>query len=220
MATRTSARPFVPDTTELGDLAAAARRCEGCELFHDATQTVFGVGRAGARMMLIGEQPGDAEDRAGEPFVGPAGRLLDEVLAEAGIDRSAAYVTNAVKHFRWKSTDTGRRRIHQSPTRGQIMACSPWLVAELAAVDPWVVVALGASAGKALFGASFTISAHRGAPLTWPPTGGPFAADPTPRRALATIHPSAVLRARDAQERAAARDGLVADLRQAAGLMG
>ncbi|TKV60743.1 UdgX family uracil-DNA binding protein [Nakamurella flava] len=219
MTTPASARPFVPDTTDLTQLAEAARGCQGCELFRDATQTVFGAGGAGARMMLIGEQPGDAEDRAGEPFIGPAGRLLDEVLTEAGIDRSTAYVTNAVKHFRWKSTDTGRRRIHQSPTRGQITACSPWLVAELAAVDPRVVVALGASAGKALFGASFTISAHRGSPLTWPPESGPFAADLAPRRALATIHPSAVLRARDAHEREAARDGLVADLRQAAGLM-
>lgn len=220
MATRTSARPFVPDTTDLGDLAEAARRCEGCELFRDATQTVFGSGRAQARMMLIGEQPGDAEDRAGEPFVGPAGRLLDEVLDEAGIDRSAAYVTNAVKHFRWKSTDTGRRRIHQSPTRGHIVACSPWLVAELTAVDPQVVVALGASAGKALFGPGFTITAHRGDVLAWPPPDGPFAGDRRPRSALATIHPSAVLRARDAGERATARAGLVADLRRAADVLG
>lgn len=220
MATRSTARPFVPDTTDLDRLAEAARDCQGCDLYRDATQTVFGQGGSGARLMLIGEQPGDAEDRAGEPFVGPAGRLLDDVLADAGVDRSTAYVTNAVKHFRWKSTDPGRRRIHQSPTRGQIVACSPWLVSELAAVDPQVVVALGASAGKALFGPDFTISAHRGAPLVWPPDTGPFAADARPRRALATIHPSAVLRARDAAERATARDGLVADLRRAAGLLG
>ena len=220
MATRSSALPFVPDTTDLGLLAEAAEHCQGCELHSDATRTVFGQGGPAARIMLIGEQPGDAEDRAGSPFVGPAGRLLDEVLADAGIDRSAAYVTNAVKHFRWKSTDTGRRRIHQSPTRGQIVACSPWLVSELAAVDPQVVVALGASAGKALFGADFTISAHRGAPLSWPPASGPFAVDRGARQAVATIHPSAVLRARDAGERATARDGLVADLRQAAGLLG
>lgn len=220
MATRPTARPFVPDTTDLTRLADAARDCRGCDLWVDATQTVFGEGGPTARLMLIGEQPGDAEDRAGQPFVGPAGRLLDEVLTEAGIDRSAAYVTNAVKHFRWKSTDTGRRRLHQSPTRGQIVACSPWLSAELAAVDPQVIVALGASAGKALFGPDFTIATHRGQVMSWPPPAGPFATDRAGRQAVATIHPSAVLRSRDAEERATSRDGLVADLRRAAGLLG
>ena len=134
MMVTSTAEPFVPAVADLAALAEAARGCRGCELFEDATQTVFGAGSAGARVMFVGEQPGDLEDRAGAPFVGPAGQLLDRALAEAGIDRSAAYVTNAVKHFRFKSTANGQRRIHEKPAARHVSACEPWLAAELTAV--------------------------------------------------------------------------------------
>jgi DNA polymerase len=161
--------------------------------------------------MLVGEQPGDIEDRRGEPFVGPAGGVLDRALADAGIERASLYLTNAVKHFRWKSTDRGTRRIHQTPSASQVIACQPWLSSELAAVRPTMVVALGATAAGALFGSSFRLSAHRGEMLTWPPTAGPFAADRIPDgAALATIHPSAVLRA--GADRAAVYRSFVDDL--------
>jgi DNA polymerase len=217
------AAPFVPATTDLSRLARAARRCEGCELFRDATATVFGQGPAGAAVMLVGEQPGDREDRAGEPFVGPAGRLLDRALAEAGIERDTAYLTNAVKHFRFKSTASGKRRIHAKPAAGDVSACRPWLVAELAAVRPRVVVALGATAAASLLGSGFRVTAQRGRLLDWPPDTGPFArdfagtgdsghGDGTIEHVLATVHPSAVLRADESSRSAAFRD-LVGDLR-------
>ena len=196
-------------------MASAAQGCRGCELYANATQAVFGEGASGARVMLVGEQPGDKEDLKGEPFVGPAGRVLDEALERAGIDRSAAYVTNAVKHFRWKSTDTGPRRIHQNPSTRHVVACEPWLTSELRAVGPEVIVALGATAGQALFGAQFRVTKDRGRITPWPPDKGPYAGNPVavPGGALGTIHPSAVLRTQTPEERQAALDGLIADLR-------
>jgi DNA polymerase len=160
------------------------------------------------------------EDRQGRPFVGPAGRELDRALADAGLDRSAVYLTNAVKHFRWKYASRGKRRIHDKPTAGQITACRPWLRAELAAVAPVALIALGATAAQSLLGPRFRLSQHRGELLSWPPDGGEFSSDPTPIAVVAaTIHPSAVLRARDADERASAHSGLVADLQVVARAM-
>jgi DNA polymerase len=214
--TATDASPYVPASTDLTDLSAAAAGCHGCELYERATQTVFGEGPRDARVLLVGEQPGDVEDREGEPFVGPAGRLLDRALSEAGLVRSDVYVTNAVKHFRWKSTETGKRRLHQKPDARHVAACVPWLRAEVAAVRPSVLVALGATAGAALFGTGFRLTQHRGEVLDWPPEHGPFA-DADPGRvdaALATIHPSAVLRG-PSEARHELYDGLVADLRLA-----
>ncbi len=200
----------------LTGLAAAAQHCRGCDLYERATQTVFGQGRKQAPMMLIGEQPGDAEDRQGTPFVGPAGKLLDRALAAAGIEPGTAYKTNAVKHFRWKPDSRGgKRRIHERPDTGQVRACRPWLDAELAALRPSVVVTLGATAGQALFGGSFRVNAQRGVPLPWPRADGSaeHGAGEHKVTVVSTIHPSAVLRAGD---RDALFDGLVADLRVAA----
>ncbi|MGS0687124.1 UdgX family uracil-DNA binding protein [Nakamurella sp. GG22] len=214
MMAASTAEPYVPAVTDLPSLAEAARGCRGCELFENATQTVFGAGSAGARAMFVGEQPGDLEDRAGAPFVGPAGQLLDRALTEAGIDRSAAYVTNAVKHFRFKSTAGGQRRIHEKPAARHVSACEPWLTAELTAVQPEIVVALGATAAQALFGSAFRVTKQRGELLDWPPAAGPYSASAVPvTAAIATIHPSAVLRSRTAEERDTAFAGLVLDLR-------
>jgi len=210
-----SAAEYVPETRSLRALAAASKTCRGCELYEDATQTVFGAGPRRARMLLVGEQPGDVEDQAGEPFVGPAGKLLDSALRDAGIDRAEVYLTNAVKHFRWKPADRGKRRIHDKPAARHINACRPWLAAELELIRPETVVALGAVACAALFGPSFTLTQHRGEILAWPPDSGPFGADSdSARRAFATIHPSAVLRAGPARRET--YDGFVADLRLAA----
>lgn len=210
------AERFVPRSRSLKTLSEAAESCQGCELYRNATQTVFGSGPRRARLLLLGEQPGDQEDRAGEPFVGPAGRLLDRALADAGVDERDVYRTNAVKHFRWRTAPGGgKRRIHQSPTQGQISACRPWLLAELDAVRPDVVVVLGASAGKSLFGPSFRVGDARGTIQTW-------SAAPDPAEAgrqvdvVTTVHPSAVLRADDRQQ---AFDGFVADLRTAAQIL-
>jgi uracil-DNA glycosylase len=192
------------------ELRAAARECRGCELHAAATQTVFSTGSPIARIAFVGEQPGDAEDRQGAPFVGPAGQLLDRALAEAGIDRADCYVTNAVKHFRFKPTP--KRRLHQTPAPEHIAACRPWLVAELAAVDPEVLVCLGATAGRALFGPEFRITRQRG--ILYPRS--PRFDDPAQVRAgwmLGTVHPSAVLRADDQDTAYAA---LVRDLQVAA----
>ena len=197
-----TAAPFVPETDDLEQLRAAAQDCRGCPLHENATQTVFGRGTAAARLMLVGEQPGDVEDREGMPFVGPAGRLLVQALDEAGVDRSTAYVTNAVKHF--KFTPRGNRRVHATPDTWEVAACRPWLQAEVALVQPELVVLLGATAAKSLYGSSFRVTKSRGTVLDWPAEDGP--------RAMATIHPSAVLRADD---RDAALAGLVADLRVA-----
>jgi uracil-DNA glycosylase family protein len=214
MAATSTAEPFVPDTDRLPDLAHAAAGCRGCELYQDATQTVFGRGPAGAPLMLVGEQPGDVEDQRGEPFVGPAGKLLDRALAEAGIDASRSYLTNAVKHFAF--TMRGTRRLHQTPKRGHVVACRPWLAAELRSVQPKVLVALGATASQSLFGPSFRLSQHRGEVLHLPADGLPDSS-PDPL-VVVTIHPSAVLRAGD--DRDAMYGGLVDDLRRAAALLG
>ncbi len=207
-----TAEPYLPDIDRLPDLARAAADCRGCDLYENATQVVFGRGPATAAMMLIGEQPGDLEDREGEPFVGPAGKLLTKALTEAGVAPDRSYLTNAVKHF--SHTVRGNRRLHQTPKRSHVVACNPWLAAELRAVDPKVLVALGATASQALFGPSFRLSQHRGEVLHLPAGDAPHTPDPL---VLATIHPSAVLRAGD--DRQAMYDGLVADLRRAAELL-
>jgi uracil-DNA glycosylase family protein len=189
--------------TTLEELAREAAGCTRCDLYQRATATVFGTGRAGAAVALVGEQPGDQEDKQGRPFVGPAGRLLDRALGESGIDRTDAYVTNAVKHFKWEAR--GKRRIHQRPNGTEIMACRPWLEAELATVRPRVAVALGAVAGEALFGRGFRVRDHRG--RLEDATVGEWQG-----LVLSTIHPSAILRAPDDGAREEALSGLVADL--------
>lgn len=189
----------VPEDASLADLVAAAAGCRACDLWEHATQTVFGEGGAGAPVMLVGEQPGDMEDRQGAPFVGPAGRILDQALAAAGIARNQTYVTNVVKHFKW--TPRGKRRLHQSPNAAEQAACRPWLDAELAAVRPEILVLLGATAAKALLGSSFRVSRERGR----------FVESALAPRVLATLHPSSILRAGD-DEREAALQGLVDDL--------
>jgi uracil-DNA glycosylase family protein len=202
------AGPFVPADRSLPSLRSAAQGCRGCDLYQHATQAVVGDGPVSARLVLVGEQPGDQEDKAGEPFVGPAGRVLDRALEEAGIARDDVFVTNAVKHFRFETK--GKRRIHQSPTRWQVAACQPWLLSELDLVRPTGVVLLGATAGAAVHGPAFRLGARRGLLEEWP--SGLTLAEP-PVWVLATTHPSAVLRATD---REAARAGLVADLQVAA----
>jgi DNA polymerase len=202
----TSASEFIPADHSLRSLAEASTGCRGCDLYRDASQTVFGRGPADAAVMLVGEQPGDQEDLAGAPFVGPAGKILDDALREAGVDRATTYVTNAVKHFKFTRSQYGQRRIHQTPAATEIVACRPWLLAEMAQVRPRVLVLLGATAGKALLGSSFTVNRNRGVRVPWPPAAPP---DVAAIRLLATIHPSAVLRADDQQ---AAYRGLVADL--------
>jgi DNA polymerase len=215
------ARP--PSGVGLDGLRAAAAGCRACELWEPAIQTVFGEGPATARIVLVGEQPGDQEDRQGEPFVGPAGRILDKALADAGIDRRDAYITNAVKHFRF--TPKGKRRIHQTPGPEHLRACRPWLEAEFEVLKPEVVVCLGATAAKALISPSFRITQDRGQLLPWPPPAlevvepdGQEADDDEPDEGapaqtwmLATTHPSAILRTPD-DARDAAYAALVADL--------
>src|SRR3954454_6263072 len=211
MVTATAA-PFVPAEPDLTVLAAAALGCRGCELFENATQTVFGAGRSAATVMFVGEQPGDVEDREGLPFVGPAGRLLDKALAEAGIDRRTTYVTNAVKHFTFTGGG-GKRRIHKTPDTVSINACKPWLVAELSMLDPEVVIALGATATRSLLGTTVKVMRDRGKLMPWPPRGPLDEASTQGGFVMVTIHPSAVLRADD---RDAAYAGLVTDLTVAA----
>ena len=195
------ATPFLPDKRNLTALRSAAAGCRGCHLWRGATQTVFGEGRKASRVMLVGEQPGDKEDRAGEPFVGPAGRELDRGLEAAGIDRRDAYVTNVVKHFKFE--ERGRRRIHQTPKRFEIDACKPWLEEELKVVKPEALVLLGATAAKALLGSSFRVTQHRGELLD--SELAPIVA--------ATIHPSSILRGPDEATRAEEREAFAADLR-------
>jgi uracil-DNA glycosylase len=195
------ATPFLPDRRSLKALREASMGCRGCHLWRGATQTVFGEGRKSSRVMLVGEQPGDKEDRAGEPFVGPAGRELDRGLEAAGIERADAYVTNVVKHFKFE--ERGRRRIHQTPKRFEIEACKPWLEEELAVVKPEALVLLGATAAKALLGSSFRVTQHRGELLD---------ADLAPI-VTATIHPSAILRGPDEKARAEEREAFADDLR-------
>jgi uracil-DNA glycosylase len=207
-----TAAPFVPPDGDIAALAKAARACRGCDLYERATQTVFGEGAGDAEVVLIGEQPGDMEDRQGKPFVGPAGRLLDKALGDAGIPRERTYMTNAVKHFRWKEAPRGgKRRIHQRPEAWQISACRPWLDAELSRLRPRILVTLGATAGQALFGSSFRVTKARGRLLGWrsQPDAGELAV-------VATVHPSSVIRT-DEEDRDAAYAELVNDLRVAAG---
>lgn len=199
---RPGAQQWVPPEGDVSALRAAAPGCRGCELWAPATQVVFSSGDPDAPLVLVGEQPGDKEDREGAPFVGPAGRLLDEALEAAGTSRSEVYLTNAVKHFRFE--ERGPRRIHKTPAVGHIRACLPWLTAELAAVEPRVVVALGGTATQAVLGRDESVTSLRGR-LLEPPDA--------PLRTLVTVHPSSVLRVRGSAERAAALDGLVADLR-------
>jgi uracil-DNA glycosylase len=189
--------------TTLSELVAEAATCTRCDLYRCATGTVFGQGPARAELMLVGETPGDAEDKQGKPFVGPAGRLLDHALLDSGIDRERAYLTNAVKHFKFEQS--GKRRLHKPPNRTEIVACRPWLEAELAVVQPAVVVSLGATAGSALIGPGFRVGDHRGK-VEQIDVGGWHGV------MLSTIHPSAVLRSRDGQARDEAYGGLVADL--------
>ena len=195
------ASPFVPDSRSLPRLREAAAECRGCHLYAPATQTVFSDGRKRAVLMMVGEMPGDREDREGHPFVGPAGRELDRALEAAGIERDEVYVTNVVKHFKFE--ERGKRRIHQTPRKGEIDACSPWLDTEIKLVRPTAIVALGATAAKALFGPQFRLTQHRGelieselAPL-----------------AAATIHPSAIVRQRDDEARRLEREAFTDDLR-------
>jgi DNA polymerase len=194
------ATPFLPDRRTLGALRVAAAACRGCHLWRGATQTVFGEGLKRSPVMLVGEQPGDREDRAGEPFVGPAGRELDRGLEAAGIDRREAYVTNVVKHFAFE--ERGRRRLHRTPKRFEVEACRPWLEAELDAVRPEVLVLLGATAGKALLGSSFRVTKVRGQAID---------SDLAPLL-TATIHPSAILRAPDDETREQEREAFARDL--------
>ena len=202
------ATPFLPERTSLKALREASAGCRGCHLWRPATQTVFGEGLTRARVMLVGEQPGDKEDLAGKPFVGPAGRELDRGLEAAGIARDEAYVTNVVKHFKFE--ERGRRRIHQTPKRFEIEACRPWLVEELRVVKPQALVLLGASAAKALLGRSFRVTRHRGELLD--SELAPIVS--------ATIHPSAILRQRDEASRAAEREAFAEDLRVVAAALG
>jgi uracil-DNA glycosylase len=192
-ANPTSAARYLPQDRGLDSLKSAADRCHGCDLFADATQTVFGHGRPGAPIMLVGEQPGDQEDRAGLPFVGPAGRLLARALDEADIDPGMTYQTNAVKHFKF-TRKGGKRRIHQKPSRTEVVACRPWLLAEIAAVGPQIILCLGATAAQALMGPSFRVSTERGHVVELP-SEADLAFDPEPS-VVATVHPSAVLRDR------------------------
>jgi uracil-DNA glycosylase family protein len=212
-----------PAGVGLQELREAAAGCRACELWEPATQTVFGEGPETARVVFVGEQPGDQEDRRGEPFVGPAGRLLDKALGDAAIDRRDVYITNAVKHFRF--TPTPKRRIHQSPGPEHLRACRPWLEAEFAVLTPEVVVCLGATAAKALISPSFRITKDRGQLLPWSAPGLAAADDgedeedaPHQTWMLATTHPSAVLRTPD-EARDAAYEALVADLRVVAGAL-
>lgn len=205
-----------PHPRSLDELKAAAAGCEGCQLYENATQTVFGRGAAHAKIVFVGEQPGDVEDQQGLPFVGPAGRLLREAVDGAGIDPATVYITNAVKHFRFEMR--GKRRIHQNPGPAHITACRPWLVAEFALLKPELVVVLGATAAKALLGPDFRVTRSRGVLLPWPASAQHPEDFPVAEiQALATIHPSAVLRADD---RDTAYKGLVDDLRVAANAVG
>lgn len=205
------AAAWVPRRRSMSAIARAAQECRGCDLFRDTTQAVVGAGPADAELVLVGEQPGDREDVEGEPFVGPAGRLLDEALEAAGLDPSAVFCTNVVKHFR--HTDKGSKRLHRSPARWQVAKCEPWLLAELDVVRPRAAVLLGATAGQQAFGSGFRVGESRGRRLPWPP-GWPALRG---EFSLATAHPASVLRSRRRHEDLAA---LVADLAVVAELLG
>ncbi len=198
-----SAADFIPPRPTLSKARAAAKGCRGCALYKFATQTVFGEGPSTASVMVVGEQPGDAEDKAGRPFVGPSGKLLDRAFEQAGIDRDDVYVTNAVKHFKWAKDAKTTRRLHKTPSAGEIRACHPWLETEIAFIKPDVIVCLGATAAKALLGRTFSVLKQRGVAIEseWAPA------------VFATVHPSAVLRA-PSDQRALAERMFFADLRK------
>jgi len=187
----------------LSEIRQAAAVCKACDLWKNATQTVFGEGKPGAIFMMVGEQPGDSEDRKGRPFIGPAGRLLDNALAEAGIDRDDVYVTNVVKHFKWSASERGKRRIHKKPRDSEIVACRPWLDAELEVVKPRVLVCLGASAAQSLLGKDFRVSRQRGQVVD---------SNLAPA-VVATVHPSSILRARDEESRSEQLNDFIQDLK-------
>ncbi len=198
------AATLIPDRPTLDNVRAAARDCRACDLWRHATQTVFGKGARKAGLMLIGEQPGDAEDLAGHPFVGPAGQLLDRALEDAGIDRAGVYVTNVVKHFKWEPR--GKRRIHKKPSAREIAACRPWLDTEIALLEPRAIICLGATAAQALLGRQFKVTAER----------GKFITSPLAPLVLATVHPSSILRAPDDETRRQELKRFTADLRKVA----
>ncbi|MGH9514710.1 MAG: UdgX family uracil-DNA binding protein [Terriglobales bacterium] len=200
------ATPFIPKKPTIESLRAAARDCRACDLWKKGTQTVFGEGNSRPSMMLIGEQPGDKEDITGHPFVGPAGRLLDEALGAAGIDRKDVYVTNAVKHFSWTPAERGKRRIHKKPRYSEIKACRPWLDAEIGVTHPEVIVCLGATAAQDLLGKEFSVMRDR----------GKFVPSPLAPHVMATVHPSSILRAQDDEARREQKEAFIADLRVAA----
>jgi len=202
-----TAAPLVPESPTLEKLRAAAAGCTACPLYKTGTQTVFGEGTATARAIFIGEQPGDSEDKLGRPFVGPAGKLLDRALEQAGIDRELVYVTNVVKHFKWRSR--GKRRLHEKPNAREIAACRPWLEAELAVVRPGLLVCLGATAAQALLGRSFRVMQMRGEILK----------HELAEAIMATVHPSSILRAPDEESRHREMDLFVRDLRKIAPLL-
>jgi len=202
-----TAAPLIPPHPTLPLLRNLAASCRACDLYKCGTQTVFGEGRRSAGAMMVGEQPGDVEDRLGRPFVGPAGKMLDKALAEAGIDRDLVYVTNVVKHFKW--TQRGKRRLHEKPNAREIAACRPWLDAELAVVKPRVLVCLGATAAQALLGKQFRVTQHR----------GEFVESPLAPRVMATVHPSSILRAPDDETRHAETQRFVEDLKKVAAVL-
>ena len=201
-----TAAPLVPERPSLTELRKAAAACAACDLHKTGTQTVFGEGSEDAEAMFVGEQPGDQEDKAGKPFVGPAGQLFDQALEDAGIDRQAVYVTNVVKHFKWVAR--GRRRIHQKPNAAEVAACRPWLEAELEVVQPRVLVCLGATAAQALLGREFRVTRERGRPVE----------SDLAENVVATVHPSSILRA-DPADREREYDAFVNDLKVVAGLI-
>ena len=203
-----SASEYLPAERDLPQLRSAAAECKACNLWMKGTQTVFGEGAREAEVVLVGEQPGDVEDDEGRPFVGPAGRLLDTALERAGIDRRKAYVTNAVKHFNWEET-RGQRRIHKKPNARQVAACRPWLEAEIEAIKPRVIVALGATAAHSLLGRDFKITKHRGELIE----------SDLARYVIATVHPSSILRAGTDHERRIAMEAFIDDLRHAAAVL-
>ena len=207
---RTStAAPLIPPHPTLRTLREGAANCKACDLWKTGTQTVFGEGSQHAAVMFVGEQPGDREDLAGRPFVGPAGKLLDQTLAQVGIDRATVYVTNVVKHFKWVPDERGKRRIHKKPRYSEINACRPWLDAELAVVKPQILVCLGATAAQALLGKEFSVSRRR----------GELVESELAPYVMATVHPSSILRAVDHESRRLQMDALVADLRKIARLL-
>lgn len=204
--TERTAVHLVPSAGTIATLRQAASVCQACDLWKNATQTVFGEGSSKSKIMFVGEQPGDQEDRAGHPFVGPAGKILDEALAEVGIERAHVYVTNVVKHFKWSPAERGKRRIHKKPRYSEIHACRPWLDAELRSVKPQVLVCLGATAAQALFGKDFSVSRRR----------GQLVESPLAPYAVATVHPSSILRAPDTESRHQQMRAFVNDLKHVA----